>query len=98
MRLNIGAQKLRLVLEPRGRQQALANRLGVDPAVVLRWAHRGTDGRGTKPNAQNRLRLQALLGIGIGDWDEPETETVDPATVNVDFDVAEPAAEAEGAA
>lgn len=84
--MNLGAQKLRIVIEPRGKQQALAHILEVDPAVVMRWAFRGLDGRGSKPNAKNRLALLSLLGIELSDWDRSTVDKPDVSELKVDFE------------
>lgn len=84
--MNLGAQKLRLLIEPRGKQQALSELLGVDPGVVSRWAYKTADGRGTRPNAANRIRLLELVGIGLSDWEKPETETPDVTGLKFGFD------------
>lgn len=90
--MNLGAQKLRLLIEPRGKQQALSVLLAVDPAVITRWAWKGADGRGTKPNAENRIRLLELLGIEMSDWDKPVVETPDVSRLKFQFDAPEPGA------
>lgn len=81
--MNLGAQKLRAAISHYGAQKRLADTLGVSPAVVHRWAHKGSGVvPGTRPTTRHRVALSVRLGIDLMDWDAPEDPDFDPATVD----------------
>jgi ribosome-binding protein aMBF1 (putative translation factor) len=84
--MNSGALALQRVLEGRGGQQRLSEKLKVSPGVVSSWVN------GNRcPHAKYRIKLQKLLGIPWHAWDDklPEAGNAEPDPPPPDADAAE---------